>query len=137
MNWPLLVPLLITTGLAIIGWFVAHWLAAVRDRNNKRREMRLSVLIEAYRALAFSAARQYDAQTAPRTEGALADVLLLGSAKQVEMALTLMKEFAASQSFDWTPLLSDLRRDLRAELKLDHVESQIAHIRFVERKLDV
>jgi len=137
MNWSLLVPLLITTSLAMVGWFVAHWLAAVRDRNNKRREMRLNVLIEAYRALAFSAARPYDTQTAPRTESALADVLLLGTAKQVEMALKLMKEFAASQTFDWTPLLVDLRKDLRAELKLDHVEGEIVQIRFVERKLDV
>lgn len=62
MNWQLLVPLLITTALAILGWFVLHLLAARRDLNNKRREMRLNVLIGAYRALEFAANRPYNAE---------------------------------------------------------------------------
>ena len=51
MNWQLLIPLLITTVVAVVGWLIAHALAAARDRANKRREMRVAVLIEAYRAL--------------------------------------------------------------------------------------
>lgn len=138
MNWQLLVPLLITTALAILGWLVLHLLAAGRDLNNKRREMRLNVLIGAYRALEFAANRPYDAKTAPAAEQAFADVLLLGTAKQVEMTHNIMREFAEKQAVDWKPLLLDLRKDLRAELNLDVVgDDRFGHLRYVERKLDL
>ena len=111
MNWHLLVPLLVTTVVTIAGWLAAHRLAAARDRGNKRREMRLAVLIEAYRALEFSAHREYNATTALPVERALADIQLLGTRRQVELAQVMIEQFAASQTVDWLPLLLDLRED--------------------------
>jgi len=136
MNWQLLIPLLITTVVAVAGWFAAHRLAASRDRANKRREMRVSVLIEAYRVLEFSVQRAYNAESSPPIERALADVLLLGSPVQTETALRMMRQFGTTQSVDWGPLLLDLRRDIRAELKLAPAPGDLARIRFVKPTLD-
>ena len=47
MGWSLMIPLLV----AVLGWFIAHRLAAARDRANKRREVQVSYLIEAFRRL--------------------------------------------------------------------------------------
>jgi hypothetical protein len=43
MNWQLLIPLLATTTVAILGWYVVHAMNARRDRNNKRGDVRASV----------------------------------------------------------------------------------------------
>lgn len=47
MNWQLLIPLLITTGIAVLGWLVGHALNAKRDIQNKRREIQVQYLVEA------------------------------------------------------------------------------------------
>ncbi len=51
MNLSLLLPLLITTTVAILGWYVVHRTAVSRDRANKRRELIAQYLIEAYQKL--------------------------------------------------------------------------------------
>jgi len=135
MNWQLLTPLLITTMVAIVGWFAAHRLAAARDRQNKRREMRVSALIDAYRSLEFSAQRTYDGDTARAVEMALADIQLLGTERQVRMAQQLMEEFAKTQSVDWQPLLLDLREDLQSELRLGVVPRYLKHLRWTGPKV--
>jgi hypothetical protein len=132
MNWSLLIPLLVTTTLAIFGWFIAHRLAAARDRQNKRREMRATILIEAFQALEFSAHRIYNTETSPPIEKALANVQLLGTAKQVMIAKEMIECFAADGSIDWMPLLLDLRDDLRTELGLETVPREFRHLRCPE-----
>lgn len=49
-----------TAFIAIIGWFIVNWLNARRDANNKRWEMLIFFLIEAYRKLANSEARPFE-----------------------------------------------------------------------------
>ena len=56
MNFGLLIPLLVTTLVAILGWVVAHAFARSRDRANKQREIRVNYLIQAYRQLGMGAA---------------------------------------------------------------------------------
>nr|VFK01759.1 MAG: hypothetical protein BECKH772A_GA0070896_102397 [Candidatus Kentron sp. H]VFK01855.1 MAG: hypothetical protein BECKH772B_GA0070898_102497 [Candidatus Kentron sp. H]VFK05166.1 MAG: hypothetical protein BECKH772C_GA0070978_102432 [Candidatus Kentron sp. H] len=56
MDWKLL-SLLGTVIVAFSGWFVVHVLNASRDRRNKRREIRVKYLIEAYRNLESAAQR--------------------------------------------------------------------------------
>ena len=43
--------LLIPTVVAIVSWFVGSWLSVSRDRANKRRDLRVQYLVEAYRRL--------------------------------------------------------------------------------------
>jgi hypothetical protein len=82
MNWQLLIPLLVTTAVAIIGWFAAHSLTVQRDRANKRREERVNALISAYQRL-FKCCELKDKSDlysrAELLESAIADIQLFGN----------------------------------------------------------
>ena len=117
-NPDLLVPLLVTTLVAIVGWFAAHRLAAARDRANKRRELRVSFLIDAYRRLEFASRREHDSETVKALESALADIQLMGSPEQVAMIPDYLSALNANPTTDPGPLLESLRKELRQELKL-------------------
>ncbi|MGH8470638.1 MAG: hypothetical protein ACREVY_17225 [Gammaproteobacteria bacterium] len=54
MEWKIIIP----SALIILGWFMVSWLAAKREFTNKRREVRIQYLIEAYRSIASAANRQ-------------------------------------------------------------------------------
>jgi hypothetical protein len=132
MNWPLLIPLLATALVAILGWFAAHRLTEARDQANKRREMRLTLLLGAYRALESATNRDFSGEVAQAACKAFADIQLVGTAEQVKLAQTLMYEFGRTQGGDWQPLLLSLREDLRAELGLRALDSQLVHLRWTD-----
>ena len=67
MDWKLLFPHLGTVIVVFIGWFVVHLLNAYRDRSNKRREIRVQYLIEAYQNLESAAQRPSLAPGTPLT----------------------------------------------------------------------
>lgn len=129
MNFNLLIPLLITTIIAILGWIVAHRLTAKRDLANKRRELRVKYLIDAYRQLERAGNRLDPSSKWSDLESAIADIQLFGTPKQVEMAKRFADEFAKNRSASLDELLFDLRETLRAELQLEPVESQIKYLR--------
>jgi hypothetical protein len=128
MNWQLLGPLLITTVVAVGGWFVGHALTARRDRANKRREQRIGYLIEAYRRLE-SCAHRLEHLDALKIESAVADIQLFGTVRQVELVQTFITQFAAEGGAPMDDLLQDLRRDLRGELRLQPVPERVLHLR--------
>jgi hypothetical protein len=132
MNLPLLIPLLITTVVAIVGWFAAHRLSAARDRVNKRREIRLNLLMGAYRALEYSANRDFVGEAAKAVCSAFADIQLVGTPQQIKLAQKLIYEFARNQEVDWQSLLLSLRDDLRNELGLPKVPATLTHLRYVQ-----
>jgi hypothetical protein len=129
MNSPLLLPLLVTTVVAVLGWFTAHRLTAHRDRANKRRELRTQYLIEAYRKLERAVHREDTTASGPELESAVADIHLFGSARQVELVQAFVQQFTTTKTGDVSDLLTDLRRDLRAELQLETVPNKVAFIR--------
>jgi uncharacterized protein YjaG (DUF416 family) len=58
VNAPLLLSLIVTATLAITGWYVLHRLSLNRDEANKRRDLRVQYLLEAYRKLENASNRQ-------------------------------------------------------------------------------
>jgi len=132
MNWDLLLPLLVTTTLAIGGWIAAHWFSAARDQRNKRREVRLGFLLKAYRRLEAGASRGpiHDSAHGAGFESAIADIQLLGTTDQSRMAKDLAHA-VASQSPDASagPLLLSLRDELRRELNLETLGEAPVHFR--------
>ncbi len=137
MNWQLLIPLLITTLVAIVGWLAAHRFSVSRDRQNKRRDIRVTVLLEAYRALEFQAQRIYDKESAPGFERALADIQVVGTPEQIDLAIKAIKQMGATQTVSLTELLMSLRKDIREELRLGAAVPGFMHLRFHERKIEV
>jgi hypothetical protein len=130
MRLDLLIPLLITTFVATLGWIVAHRLTAKRDLANKRRELKVKYLIDAYRQLEGAANREDRLSTTADLESAIADIQLFGTPKQVEMALNIAQEIVDKQDALIDDLLFDLRETLRSELQLEPVTSKIKILRF-------
>jgi hypothetical protein len=129
IDWKVLLPLLITAVIAVCGWYAAHRMSMSRDRMNKRRELRVKYLIDAYRLLETVSNRPISSATAPQFESAIADIQLFGTPTQVLLAQDFATAFAASGSAPLDHLLENLREDLRAELELAAVPARIKFLR--------
>jgi hypothetical protein len=123
---------LLSALVVVIGWFVAHRFNARRDRQNRAREKINGFLIEAYRSIEQACVRGSVNGTRFEEpfEKALADVQLLGSPKQVELARKIVSEIEAGSYSDPRLLLEDLRLQLRRDLSLAPLSSEIKHFRF-------
>jgi len=95
-----------------------------RQRENRQETERLKSLVTAYRSLAGSFSPAADADRA-QVEEALADVVLFGSPRQVEMAAQCARALVTGQPADYRPLVDDLRSDLREQLGLPPIPSSI------------
>jgi hypothetical protein len=131
MNLQLLIPLLITTIVAIVGWVVGHRFTSSRDLRNKRLELRVKYLLEVYRRLERAVGQKVTRSVADDLETAIADLQLLGSEQQVEQAKHYISQFGGKQlsGLSIGDLLSKVRDDLRRELGLKPVGSSIEHLR--------
>ena len=129
MKWSPVAQVIVVSLVALSGWFVVHKLNVTRDEGAKRREIRVQYLLEAYRNLERSANRT---QRSDRLtfESAIADIQLLGSPEQVELAQSVGESLAAHGTVRVNDLLESLREDLRAELHLERVVPGIKAVRF-------
>jgi hypothetical protein len=134
MNWDILPPLVVTAGLTILSWYFVHGLAASRDQKNKRRDLRVEYLLQAYRRLEGCANREHPVPWHADLELAIADVQLLGSRSQITLAQKFSETFARGGGADVDSLLTDLRVDLRKELQLDKVPPTIRYLRIVSAR---
>jgi hypothetical protein len=116
-----------TAALAVTGYVVTNRLA----QRDKRREVRVEYLLSAFRRLDACGNRFLDlhADYARQLEGALADIALLGTPKQVQLAHEVMAGMGQSQGADLTPLLEDLRQLLRKELSLEPDDTKYQFLR--------
>lgn len=130
MNLPLFLPLVVTTVLAIGGWYVVHRFSMNRDEANKRRELRIQYLLEAYRRLENSSNRDHLASHARDLESALADIQLLGTERQVQLAHDFAVSMARDRTAQLDPLIADLRSELRQQLGLGPVSDRIVVFRY-------
>jgi hypothetical protein len=116
---------------AAIAAVLAHRLTSRRDQTNRRNDLRVEYLLSAYRVLADTSHRDLDPGSAHvRTfEQGLADIQLLGSEQQAEMAVGIGKSLAENGEAQMDALLLSLRDDLRSELKLEPLRRPPSHIR--------
>ena len=132
MDLTLLLPLLVTTVVAVTGWFVGHRLSANRDRVNKKHDQRILFLIDAYRRLEAGACRGSLEGTAFAAgfESAIADIQLLGTPEQVRLAREMADSIAHHDpQASAGPLLLSLRDELREHLGLQALGKAPLHFR--------
>jgi len=115
--------------LTIIGWGVAYLFSKKRDEANKRKEIRVSYLIDAWRLLE-SASNRDDNSLNKNIEIAIADIQLFGNHKQIELAQKLADEISKMRRADPLELLIELRTSLREELKLEKTSNVFKFLRF-------
>jgi len=133
MDVDLLIPLLITALVAIGGWFVVHRLSQNRERANKRRDLIVEYLIDAWKILE-NASNRTDNTCINELEKAIASIQLFGTCKQVDLALKFASEFSKFGTANLDELLEDLRNDLREELQLESISKNIHHLRIISNQ---
>jgi hypothetical protein len=127
----LLVSVSVPAGVAVGGWFLAHWLGARREVSNKRREIRLKGLEAAYTRLAMAAQRDWTEDRKRDFEAFVAEIQLYGTPKQIELMTKIVGAFIRREpvvSFD--ALLEELRNSLRKELRMEPVTGHLWWYRF-------
>ena len=125
------VPLLLTTGLALYGYHIVDNLAAKRDRINQQRDLRIEYLINAYSKLANAIWRDPKPGSPYFTdmETAMADIQLFGTESQIEKAKEVMDEFQRTKYGPVNELLRELRDDLRQEMDLSKIKGNVQWFR--------
>ena len=119
--------------IIVIGWFVGYFLSKRQDAINKRKEMRINYLINAWRSLE-SASNRENNDFIEQFETSIADIQLFGTKKQIELAQKFAVELSKNKSADNLDLLIDLRNDLRKELQLEKVSDTFKFLRIVVNK---
>ena len=123
----------VTIFLAVIGWLVGHYFTTKRDVSNKRRELIIQHLIEAYRIMANEVShRDKSAERDKKFEDILSDIQLFGSSHQINLVKKLIEELSIGAVVELDPLINSLRDDLRKQLKLRYIEGNIRWLRFEE-----
>lgn len=110
----------IAVAITICGWFVIHLMSKKRDFANKKKEIRISYLINAFRRIEDSIHRT-DQDKLMQLESAIADIQLFGTKEQIELSRKFATELAQNYHADNKLLLMNLRDDLRKELGLEAV----------------
>ncbi len=127
----------VLTLAAVVLGTIGGWIVNGRLQHaEKRRDVRVELLLSAYRRLDAVANRPPPSgQEALDFEAAISDVMLAGSRRQVDLAEEFSHSFAAASAGDDSgggdlkPLLEDLRSDLRSELKLGEVPPRSVWLR--------
>lgn len=116
---------------AAIGLVLTHRLTSQRDQANRRSDLRVEYLLGSYRAIADAAHRDLDpgSEHVRTFEQGLAEIQLLGSRQQAEMAAKVGSQLASSGSADLDDLLFCLRDDLRQELDLEPLAQAPVQVR--------
>ena len=130
--WKRLFPLLLTAILTLVLYFIGDYLAARRDTTNKQRDLRIEYLISAYSKLSNATQRAPESGSPyfADVETAMADIQLFGTDSQIEKACRTMDEFQKERYLKLNELLRELRDDLREEMDLSKIESDVQWIRF-------
>jgi len=119
--------------LAVASWWVVSYLNSSRDRKNKKRELVVTHLVDAYRVLTQEIGRR---ETTPESmtkfENLMTEIQLFGSREQVEMAKKISKETAENGVSEIDPLIEVLRSNLRRELNLEELDEPTIWLRFTE-----
>ncbi len=116
--------------LAVLATIVGRILGTRGDIDNKRRELRVHVLVEAWRNVERAVNRP-GAEETRGLEQALADIQLFGTPSQAEHAARVARAIngGEAEAACLEELLEALRLDLRKEMRLGRAESRLVCLR--------
>lgn len=103
---------------AILGIIIGNFLNQKRDSKNKKKDIRITYLIEAYRRLERGSAPHAKFFNQSEFESAIADIQMLGNVDQVKIAFKFAKDASENSNANLQPLLENLRGELRNELSI-------------------
>jgi hypothetical protein len=121
----IIVPVIVAVVLLAIRMYVLLRVRHKRQREARQEAERLRYLVIAYRSLAGSFTPA-TSEHRPQMEEALADVVLFGSIRQVELAAACLQVLMRGEPVDYQPLIVELRSDLRTQLGLDPIPETLS-----------
>lgn len=124
MNWwePLVSLSSVLVG-AVVGGLVVHRLTLRRESLAARRTQRVAFLLDAYRKLIDASERDpLGEQRRDNLESALADIMLLGGAAEIEATERFQREFVEGGGASLVPVIEALRASLRNELGIEAID---------------
>ncbi|MGY0626869.1 MAG: hypothetical protein ACW7DS_14275 [Paraglaciecola chathamensis] len=125
------IKIIVTIVLAVIGWMVGNYFTTRRDVANKRRELVITHLIEAYHIITNEVSHREESEERNlKLEHLLSDIQLFGSQEQIAIVKQLADDVAAGGVFELNPLIASLRNDLRKQLNLPEISGNIKWLRF-------
>ncbi len=131
IEWRIVISVGIPAVIAILGWFLGHWLNSRRELSNKRREIRLAGLETAYKRISHASLRDLTPEDETELERFVSEIQMYGTPHQIDLMTDMVKAFNDKKpevSFD--ALLVDLRDTLRKELKLEPVSGPVWWLRY-------
>lgn len=124
MNWwePMISLASVLVG-AVVGGMVVHRLTLRRESLAARRAQRVAFLLDAYRKLIDASERDIlGEQRRANLESALADIMLLGGANEIEATERFQRDFVEERGASLVPVIVALRTSLRSELGIETVD---------------
>lgn len=134
---------LVTSIIAIISWFIVHWLTEKRDQKNARRTARVDALSECYVALINSSLKdlyqlddkgEINRKVADDVEKAILIIHLYGSPRQSKLASEYSKNMCEQGTANLDELVESLRKDIRKLLGEKEVIDKPAFFQFTVKK---
>ena len=116
--------------LAVLGRLFGQALNGRRELDNKRRELRVQFLVDAWRSIE-RAANRAGREEARGLEQALADLQLFGTPAQADQAARVARSMGdrGRESTALDDLLETLRLDLREEMRLGRTSARLVYLR--------
>jgi len=115
--------------LAVSGWLIGHFLTAKRDIEQKKREIRVVHLREAYLKLANLADHGSLPEDIHDVQDAFNDIQIFGEEKQIELIAAFIQELNEGKSPSINELLKELRNEIRQHIGLKPIDEYRWHIR--------
>lgn len=114
----------VTAGVAIIGWFIGHWLSAARDQKNRRNELRTTYLTTTYQRLASAVYRGSIFHALEEVQSSVADIYLLGTESQIQHVEEFVQAIDKRKYAEADRLLIALCNDLRGQLHMPPIHRE-------------
>jgi hypothetical protein len=132
-GWQHFAPFALAFFGAIVGGAVTHILTRSRDVKNKKRELIVRNLIEAYEAFDSSTLRE-PREEMLAVETAVAKLQLFGDQKLIELTQEFCAAMHKSGNHNTDKLMKEIRRQIRIELELPMTNSNFSILRYTELK---
>ena len=117
--------------ISVLSIYINHSLSKKRDFTNKKKEIKISYLIEAWKDIEKVSNRKKGLnETIVKLEEAFAIIQLLGSKEQIEIAKNIAYSIAKDKVVSTEELLNLLRNNLREELSLERIDERTIFLRF-------
>jgi len=130
MNTAQIITVLSSVTIAALGWIIGHILTSRREILQKRREIRIKHLREAYLNLAHISDSGGDiVKHITLLQSSLNDIQLFGGRSQMKLLEQFIDELNESDSAQLNDLIRELRNEIRAHLKLSKIDESRWYVR--------